>query len=153
MVAAAPPGTPFFFQIYVNKDRSSSETLLRRVWNEGIRVLIVTVDAPVPGKREADEKVKTSGTVQTPMTGTLAANDKVGSGLTRTMGTYIDSELCWDDLDWLRSIWKGKLVLKGIQTVEDAVIVAEARVDGIILRYEYAAPIPNEGKFTVSQRH
>jgi L-lactate dehydrogenase (cytochrome) len=37
----------------------------------------------------------------------------------------------------LRSIWKGKLVLKGIQTVEDAVMAAEARVDGIILRYEY----------------
>lgn len=153
MVAAAPPGTPFFFQIYVNKDRSSSETLLLRVWNEGIRVLIVTADAPVPGKREADEKVKTSGTVQTPMTGTLAANDTVGSGLTRTMGTYIDSELCWNDLDWLRRIWKGKLVLKGIQTVEDAVMAAEARVDGIIVRYGYSIPTPNEGTRALNQKY
>lgn len=126
----------------MNKDHSATEALLKRVWKQGIRVLFVTVDAPVPGKREADEKVKTSGMVQTPMTGSQSANDHRGSGLTRTMGTYISSQLCWDDVPWLRKIWNGKLILKGVQSVEDAIMAVEAGVDGITLRYPFDALVP-----------
>lgn len=134
IVNAAPPQTPFFFQLYVNKNRTATEALLERVWNTGIRVLFLTVDAPVSGKREADEKVKTSAMIKTPMTGTQGANDNRGSGLTRIMGTYIDDQLDWNDLQWLRTIWKGKVILKGVQTVEDAIMAVEAGVDGITLR-------------------
>lgn len=135
IINSAPPGTPFFFQLYVNKNRTATEVLLKRVWNAGIRVLFLTVDAPVPGKREADEKVKTSAMIKTPMTGTQSANDNRGSGLTRIMGTYIDDQLDWNDLQWLRTIWKGKVILKGVQSVEDAILAVEAGVDGITLRY------------------
>jgi L-lactate dehydrogenase (cytochrome) len=134
IVNAAPPGMPFFFQLYVNKDRTATEALLKRVWEAGIRVLFLTVDAPVPGKREADEKVKTSAMIKTPMTGTQSANDNRGSGLTRIMGTYIDDQLSWADLQWLRTIWRGKIVLKGVQSVEDAIMAVEAGLDGITLR-------------------
>ncbi|PCH03234.1 Aldolase-type TIM barrel [Penicillium occitanis (nom. inval.)] len=133
IVNAAPPRTPFFFQLYVNKKRAATEALLKRVWDAGIRVLFLTVDAPVPGKREADEKVKTSAMIKTPMTGSQSANDNRGSGLTRIMGTYIDDQLRWDDLQWLKTIWKGKIILKGVQSVEDAIMAVEAGVDGITL--------------------
>jgi L-lactate dehydrogenase (cytochrome) len=131
----APAGYPFFFQLYVNKHKLSSELLLRRVWDLGIRTLFLTVDAPVPGKREADERVRIDGTLSTPMSGTTAANDRAGSGLTRTMGTYIDPSLNWEHLVWLRNSWKGKVVVKGIQAAEDAKKAAEEGVDGIVLRY------------------
>ncbi|KAE8552582.1 hypothetical protein TMatcc_008049 [Talaromyces marneffei ATCC 18224] len=133
IINAAPPGTPFLFQLYANKNRAATEAILKRVWATGIHVLFLTVDAPVPGKREADEKVKTSAMIKTPMTGTQSANDHRGSGLTRIMGTYIDDQLNWDDLQWLRTIWKGKIVLKGVQSVEDAMMAVEAGVDGITL--------------------
>lgn len=134
IVNAASPGTPFFFQLYANKNRTATEALLKRVWDAGIRVLFLTVDAPVAGKREADEKVKTSAMIKTPMTGSRSANDNRGSGLTRIMGTYIDDQLSWDDLQWLKTIWKGKIILKGVQSVEDAIMAVEAGVDGITLR-------------------
>lgn len=88
----------------------------------------------MPGKREADEKVKTTAMIKTPMTGTQSANDNRGSGLTRIMGAYIDDQLSWDDLQWLKTIWKGKIILKGVQSVEDAIMAVKAGVDGITLR-------------------
>ncbi|KAB8227944.1 cytochrome B2 [Aspergillus alliaceus] len=106
------PATVFFFQLYVAKDREVSESLLRRVWELGIRTLFVTIDAPVAGKREADEKVKAQDMIAMPMTGTRSREDGAGSGLTRTTGS---------------------LVIKGIQSVEDARMAVEARVSGIVL--------------------
>lgn len=87
------------------------------------------------GKREADERVRADETMRTPMSGTTAVNDQTGGGLARTMGTYIDDGLCWDDLVWLRRHWKGKVVLKGIMGAEDAKRAAREGVDGIVLRY------------------
>ncbi|OJI81726.1 hypothetical protein ASPTUDRAFT_45008 [Aspergillus tubingensis CBS 134.48] len=127
------PATVFFFQLYVAKNRGVSESLLRRVWDLGIRTLFVTIDAPVAGKREADEKVKAQEMIAMPMTGTRSREDDAGSGLTRTTGSFIDSSLCWDDLTWLKVQWPGKLVIKGIQSVDDARIAAEAGVSGIVL--------------------
>lgn len=95
---------------------------------------MVTIDAPVPGKREADERVRTEQVISMPMTGTAARNDKSGSGLTRTTGGFIDSSLTWGDLPWLKKIWRGRRILKGIQSVEDAQIASQLGVDGIILR-------------------
>ena len=135
-IVSAASNHPFFFQLYVNKHRRSSEVLLQRVWDVGVRTLFLTVDAPVPGKREADERVRADEALSTPMVGTKAANDETGGGLSRTMGTYIDSALNWGDLVWLRTCWNGKVVVKGIQTVEDARRAVEEGVDGIVLRYE-----------------
>jgi L-lactate dehydrogenase (cytochrome) len=67
------------------------------------------------------------------MSGAKAVNDKKGGGLGRIMGAYIDSSLNWDDLQWLRRNWDGKIVLKGIQSAEDAKMAADAGVDGIVL--------------------
>ncbi|KGO37039.1 Aldolase-type TIM barrel [Penicillium expansum] len=127
------PTTTFFFQLYVNKDHAQSESLLRQVWELGIRTLFVTVDAPVPGKREADERIRSEEVISMPMTGTKSHEDGTGSGLTRTTGSFIDSTFCWRDLVWLKQHWPGKMVLKGIQSVEDAQMAVQAGMDGIVL--------------------
>ena len=133
IVSAAPEGHPFFFQLYVNKDRSQSEVLLKKVSELGISTIFLTVDAPVPGKREEDERVAADENMSAPMSGARAANDSKGGGLGRIMGSYIDDSLSWDDLPWLRSMWGGKIVLKGVQGADDARRAAEAGVDGIVL--------------------
>ncbi|PLB54885.1 cytochrome B2 [Aspergillus steynii IBT 23096] len=132
-ITATAPDHPYFFQLYVNRDRVASEAILHRIWGLGVRVLFVTIDTPVPGKREADERVRSDEAISMPMTGTRASQDHKGGGITRTTGSFIDETLCWDDLAWVRAHWRGRLVLKGVQSVEDALMAVEARVDGIVL--------------------
>ncbi|TVY18632.1 Cytochrome b2 [Lachnellula arida] len=129
-IISEAPDHPFFFQLYVNKNKESSELLLKRVWDLGVRVLFLTVDAPVPGKREADERVKAETSISTPMSGTSSSSDEKGSGLTRTLATYIDSGF---ELGRSGLAWAGKLVLKGLQSVEDVKLAAEHKVDGVVL--------------------
>jgi L-lactate dehydrogenase (cytochrome) len=125
---------PFFLQLYVDQDRRKSERLLAEAVAHGIRAVFVTVDAPVPGKREADERLIADESVYSPVSGARAGNDSKGGALGRVMGKYIDSSLAWEDLAWLRRCAPGvKIVLKGIQTAMDAVKAMEAGVDGIVV--------------------
>lgn len=96
----------------------------------------MTVDAATAGKREADERVRADETLSSPMSGAKVLNDKSGGGLGRIMGTFIDEKLNWDDLVWLRRIWEGKVVIKGVMCAEDARRAASEGLDGIVLRYE-----------------
>jgi L-lactate dehydrogenase (cytochrome) len=93
---------PIFFQLYVDKQREKSEALLRQVETLGVKAIFLTVDAPVPGKREADERIASDESISTPMSGAKAKNDSKGGALGRIMGSYIDSSVSWDDLPWLR---------------------------------------------------
>ena len=124
---------PFFFQLYVDKNRSKSEKLLKEVEALGVKAIFVTVDAPVPGKREADERVRADESMTTPMSGATAKNDKKGGALGRIMGAYIDSSLSWSDLPWLRKCTRLPILLKGVQTWMDAKIAMERGIDGIVL--------------------
>lgn len=128
---------PIFFQLYVDQNRSNSVRLLRRAGELGISGLILTVDAPVPGKREADERVSItpSSGVKSAMTGATAQNDSKGGALGRVMGKYIDPSVCWDDIPWLRSHLPAgtPIILKGIQTAADARLAAERGVDVIMV--------------------
>lgn len=118
----------------MNKDRAASEVLLRQAEECGCLSVFVTVDQPTPGKREADERVKADAStmIRTP-NGAAAKNDSKGSSLGRTMAGFIDSSLNWEDLKWLRKATKLPIVLKGVQTAEDAVLAADRGVDGIIV--------------------
>lgn len=93
---------------------------------------MVTVDAPVPGKREADERIAAENIVA-PISGAIAENDKKGGGLGRVMAKYIDSTLCWEDLAWIKRVSGLPLVLKGVQTAADAQKAVSYGVDGILL--------------------
>ncbi|QRD89621.1 putative L-lactate dehydrogenase [Aspergillus flavus] len=135
-ITACAPGHPFFFQLYINRDRAASEQLLRRVEKSGIKAVFLTVDAPVAGKREADERVGADASeiiYTAPMTGAQGVGDAKGSALGRTMGRYIDASFTWEDLKWLRRSTSLPIVLKGIQTAEDALMATEHGVDGIVV--------------------
>jgi L-lactate dehydrogenase (cytochrome) len=124
---------PIFFQLYVDKERHKSEALLRKVEELGVKAVFVTVDAPIPGKREADERVKADENIVTPMSGVKAKNDAKGGALGRIMGRYIDASLSWDDLPWLRRSTNLPIVLKGVQTAMDAKRAMENGIEGIVL--------------------
>lgn len=131
---------PVFFQLYVDKHRPNSEKLLRRAGELGIDALILTVDAPVPGKREADERISAqsatvSPAVSSPMTGASASNDSKGGALGRVMGKYIDPSVSWRDIAWLRRhLPEGTpIVLKGIQCAADARRAVEMGVDVVMV--------------------
>ncbi|KAI0120137.1 mitochondrial cytochrome-like protein b2 [Nemania sp. FL0031] len=125
---------PVYFQLYVDKDRRKSEKLLRLVRERGVKAIFVTIDAPVIGKREADERLKADETMKLPMSGMKAKNDTKGGSLGRIMGQFIDASLTWDDITWLRKAAPGlPIVLKGIQTAMDAVKAMEAGVEAIYI--------------------
>ncbi|KAI9801282.1 MAG: hypothetical protein M1833_002852 [Piccolia ochrophora] len=134
IVPSTPPSYPFFFQLYVNKDRRKTTALLQSIQSLGrVRAIFVTVDAPVAGKREADERVKADDSLSSPMSGAKAANDKQGGGLGRIMGSYIDASLSWEDIPWLRSCTDLPIVIKGVQSHMDAKMAMEYGVEGIVV--------------------
>ncbi|KAH7159731.1 FMN-dependent dehydrogenase [Dactylonectria estremocensis] len=133
IIGAAPPNYPFFLQLYVNSNRSKTVELLRKARSLGIKAVFVTVDAPVPGKREADERAPQATAVRSEMSGGESTKDAKGNGLGRLMGQYIDKALEWDDLRWIREASSVPIVLKGVQTVEDVRLAVDHGVDGVVL--------------------
>jgi len=96
--------------------------------------IMITVDSAVPGKREADERLKADESMVAPNSGAAAKNDAKGGSLGRIMGLYIDSGLCWEDLKWIREeVGSGMpLILKGVMGAADAKMAVEAGMDGIV---------------------
>ncbi|KAF5022844.1 hypothetical protein F66182_5077, partial [Fusarium sp. NRRL 66182] len=90
IVKAAPQSQPFFFQLYVNSNHDKTVELLKTVRDLGVKAIFVTVDAPVPGKREADERAAQEQTVKSAISGGESSKDKKGSGFGRLMAQYID---------------------------------------------------------------
>jgi L-lactate dehydrogenase (cytochrome) len=130
-----PESIPFFFQLYVNKDRTASEILLKEAEKNGVKGVWFTIDGPVQGKREGDERVKVESATyaKAAISGATAKNDTKGGGLGRTMGTYIDDTFSWEDIAWLRKSTKLPIVAKGVQTAEDAVMAVKYGLDGIVI--------------------
>ncbi|KAM0537161.1 hypothetical protein ACHAPW_005121 [Verticillium nonalfalfae] len=129
----APATQPFFFQLYINSERQKTIDILKSARSLGIKAIFVTVDAPVPGKREADERAAQAVTVRSAISGGESSKDKKGSGLGRLMAQYIDKSLTWDDLSWIREASGVPIVLKGVQTADDAKMAVEYGVDAILL--------------------
>ncbi|KAI1872868.1 uncharacterized protein JN550_003742 [Neoarthrinium moseri] len=132
IVESGDPQQPFFFQLYVNSERHKTTELLLKAKELGIKAIFLTVDAPVPGKREADERIA-AGSIQSAISGAKATNDKKGGGLGRLMAQYIDKSLTWSDLAWIKETSGLPIVLKGVQNVQDAKMAVEYGVDGIML--------------------
>ena len=125
-------GQPIWFQLYVKTKREESEKLLARVRAAGCTALVLTLDASWPGKREADERVKNADPL--PQGNNRIDKDpREVQGLGRALFVGTAGDLKWEHLAWLRKHWSGPLMLKGIQTVEDAVLAAHHGIDGIIV--------------------
>jgi L-lactate dehydrogenase (cytochrome) len=130
MTAAAAPGQPLWFQLYVNPNRSLTEEVVRRAESKGCRALFVTVDAPQLGRRERDMRFK--ATLQPD----LQKNDagvKKDQGTAQALSSFIDPSLCWDDLPWLMSLSRLPVVLKGVQRGEDAVMAVRRGCKALVL--------------------
>lgn len=126
-----------FFQLYVPVNKTKAREIISMARRLGFKALVVTVDSAVIGKREEDERYQAelsyqAGNAEVPRT----ADDRptVENDLPILRGAH-SSTLEWDDLLWIRECWgdSGPLVLKGIQTAEDAKLACDAGIDGIYL--------------------
>ncbi|OXG83823.1 L-lactate dehydrogenase (cytochrome) [Cryptococcus neoformans Gb118] len=133
MVDAAIPGQVQFLQLYVNADRERTKKIIRHAAERGIKALFITVDAPQLGRREKDMRTKFEGAASAQQT---KGGDKYqrDQGAARAISSFIDPSLNWSDLKELVDAARGlKVILKGVQCWEDAVMAAEAGVDGVVL--------------------
>lgn len=127
---------PFIFQLYVDKRREKTNTLLHRLQQHpNITTIMITVDAAAAGKREADERVKADESIVNPMQKTQPKNDKKGGGYGRLMASFIDPDLNWEYLSWLRSEIKPdkKVLLKGVMSADDVHLALQHGLDGVVL--------------------
>ncbi|MEM7051602.1 MAG: alpha-hydroxy acid oxidase [Acidobacteriota bacterium] len=153
-VVAASRG-PVWFQLYVYKDRGATEALLERVQDAGCRAIVLTVDAPVLGRRERDVRNRfrlppglAVSNLSAAGYGEVAASAD-DSGLAAYVADLHDPSLSWEDLDWLRSVTDLPLLIKGIVRPDDALRAARAGVAGIVVsnhggRQLDTAPAPIE---------
>ena len=107
--------------------------MLRTCRSLGVKAIFVTVDAPVPGKREADERAAQSTQIRSAISGGESSKDKKGSGLGRLMAQYIDKGLTWEDLQWIREASGVPIVLKGVQTADDVKLAVKYGVDAVMI--------------------
>lgn len=158
-VAAASDGRKWF-QVYVWRDRGLVKEMIVRAREAGYEALVLTVDTAVLGRRERDVRrgfslppkiglgTLVDGALHPGWTWSFArsepikfanvAGEAVGDGseavsLAEYINAQFDPVLTWDDLGWMRTHWSGPIVVKGIQTVEDAVIAADVGVEAIAL--------------------
>jgi L-lactate dehydrogenase (cytochrome) len=132
IVEAGADGQTFFLQLYVNSDRKKTAELLRKAASLGIKGVFVTVDAPVPGKREADERIAAEA-VASAISGAVASNDKKGGGMGRLMAAYVDKSLIWDDIRWIKEVSGLPIVLKGVQSAADTMLAVKYGASGVML--------------------
>jgi len=156
---AAAVKKPIWFQLYVFRDREFSKSIIARAKAANCTALFVTVDLPLRGQRHAD--IKNGLTVPPRLTarnafdivtkpawafkvlmgkrksfGNIEAYLKKSPGLLGAgawANNHFDQTLNWRDIDWIRDLWPGKLVLKGIMDIEDAKTAVSAGVDGIVV--------------------
>jgi L-lactate dehydrogenase (cytochrome) len=166
-VKAANPNGRNWFQLYVMRDREISYDLVRRTAAAGFDTLFFTVDAPIGGARLRDRRNGfsippqiTAGAVlnaiprawwwwdflTTPKL-EFASLSQTGGTVERLMANIFDPTISFADLDVIREMWPGKLVIKGVQNVADARALADLGVDGIVLsnhggRQLDRAPVP-----------
>ena len=158
-VAHATGGHPFWFQLYVMKDRAFIEALIDRAKAAGCSALVLTLDLQILGQRHKDLRNGLSappkltlrnliniaskprwalGMLGTPrrhfgnIVGHVKGVGDMGS-LSEWTAKQFDPALSWDDVQWIKKRWGGKLILKGIMDVEDAKLAADSGADALIV--------------------
>ena len=136
--ARADVGSPTqWFQLYVNANRATTLALIRRAETAGMKALCITVDAPVLGRRERDMRNKMKSAPPSAMQSKSGGGSKVqgagAGGVARTISQFIDPSLAWSDLDWFKANTRLPIILKGIQSSEDALMAVKHSVAGIVV--------------------
>jgi isopentenyl diphosphate isomerase/L-lactate dehydrogenase-like FMN-dependent dehydrogenase len=137
-IAAAAPAASLWFQLYVFRDRSITEELVRRAESAGCRAICLTASVAVQGNRERDAHNQFTLPVGVEMAnfrGMRQASfpDARGSGLLAYISSEFDGSLTWDAVDWLRSITKLPVLIKGIMSPLDARLAVEHGAAGVIV--------------------
>src|SRR4051794_15891772 len=149
-----------WFQVYAWRDREMVKEMIDRAADARFEALVLTVDTAVLGRRERDvrrgfslpptigPRTLIDGALHPSWTWAFVRSEPirfanvvgrdVGDGaspvtLSDYINTQFDPALSWHDVDWLRSVWSGPIVIKGIQTVADARLAADAGVEAIAL--------------------
>jgi isopentenyl diphosphate isomerase/L-lactate dehydrogenase-like FMN-dependent dehydrogenase len=141
IVEGSLPGQIFGWQLYVQKDRSKSEAMLARInkMSDKYKFIVLTLDAPVPGKREHDERNQNVGASLPVSSGVKTADEPKrpgGGGVGQQLFFGTAADLTWKStLQWLAKHTTLPIVLKGLQTHEDAYLAAQyaPQVKAIIL--------------------
>lgn len=158
-VAQATQRHPFWFQLYVTRDRTFVENLIERARNANCSALVVTMDLQVFGQRHKDKKnglsmppkptlrnianmaskplwcMKMLGTKNRQfgnIVGHARGVDSIKS-LVEWTAEQFDPRLSWQDIEWIKKRWGGKLIVKGILDPEDARLAVECGVDAIVV--------------------
>jgi isopentenyl diphosphate isomerase/L-lactate dehydrogenase-like FMN-dependent dehydrogenase len=131
-VAAAAPDAPRWFQLYVFRDRGVTRALVEDAAAHGYGAIVLTVDAPRLGRRERDFRTGFRVPEEIVVPSMAALGGWAGATPLELLGA-IDPSLAWDDLEELRALSPLPLVLKGIQTAEDAALAVEHGVDAIVV--------------------
>jgi len=156
---AAGVEQPFWFQLYVMRDRGFAASLIERAKAAGCSALVLTLDLQIQGQRHRDLKngltvppKLTLATILDVMTkpawalnvlrgkrksfGNLEGRIPDANSLT-TLSEWVagqfDATLSWKDVEWVKQLWGGKLVLKGILDVEDARLAVQSGADAIVV--------------------
>jgi len=152
-LAGAAPGGRRWFQLYLWRDREASRDFVARADEAGYEALVLTVDTPVPGARLRDVRngltIPPTLSLRTFAEGALhpawwfdllTTEPLEFASLTHSDGTVaelvarmFDPSITMSDLTWLRSVWPGSLVVKGVQDVEDARAVVDAGADAVVV--------------------
>src|SRR5919106_1009503 len=157
--AAASAG-PKWFQVYMWRDRGLVKEIVGRAAEAGYEAVVLTVDAAVLGRRERDVRrgftlppqiglgtlvdgalhpawtfafVRSEPIRFANVTGREVSDGSSAVSLADYVNTQFDPALSWRDVEWLRSVWGGPLVLKGVQTVANPRLAADAGVEAVAL--------------------
>jgi L-lactate dehydrogenase (cytochrome) len=150
---------PFWFQLYVIRDRGFSKDILTRAANAGCTALVLTVDLQVLGQRHRDLRNGMTVPPEIRLKNVVDIATKPGwalsilKGKSRTFGnlaghvkgmedvtslaqwtnSQFDPALNWKDVEWIKKIWPGKLIIKGILDVDDAKTAVKLGADAIVV--------------------
>ena len=166
-VAKAAPHGSNWFQLYLWRDREKSMELISRAHSAGFDGLILTVDAQIAGARLRDVRngltVPPSLSAKTILNAiprpawwwnfltkeplTFASLDSWNGTVAELMNTMFDPTMTYEDLKWIRKVWNGKLLVKGVQRVDDAALAMKNGADAVWLsnhggRQLDRAPVP-----------
>ena len=151
---------PFWFQLYVMKDRGFVKSLIERAAAAKCSALVLTIDLQVLGAAPLRREERHDGAAGDPAAQRAQHRDQAGLGAgaccaasarpsaispairratpmsrrwRRGSPTQFDPALSWKDVEWIRSLWPGKLILKGVLDVEDARLAAKTGADAIVV--------------------
>jgi L-lactate dehydrogenase (cytochrome) len=147
---------PFWFQIYLMKDRGFNRQLVERAQAAGCTALMLTVDLPILGVRRRDAKNGLTVPPKLTLRNALeiarkpAWMSRVLFGKRRTFGNLtsrgtsvatlaqwtaaqFDPSITWKEVEWLRALWPGKLIVKGILDAEDAKLASDLHIDALVV--------------------